>query len=80
MLIDKKYGTWDYSNSTLLDDLSYKLFFDDFKQLYYSPILTQTYFINQYKNIDCGKEFYKKAINILRKEKIEYLNDKQKRG
>jgi pterin-4a-carbinolamine dehydratase len=78
MDFNKQYGTWDLENATLLDNIAYQLYLNQFKEMwkFKSDVLpfceTQEHFVELYI---FGRS-YKQANIILRKEKIERLKNK----
>lgn len=80
MKIDRRYGTWDLKDATLLDNIAYQIYLNKHKYLcdkqtlrkYLSYRSSQQDFDRLYKNGD----FYKEANLILRKEKIEKIKSR----
>jgi len=82
MIIDKGWGYWNLKNSTIFDDIAYYLFVQyyvhDYKdsQLYMSnmeyepPNQKWFYFRKLYY-----EKYYNKANIILRKEKLNKINE-----
>lgn len=77
MVIDKTVGYWNLIDSTRVDDIAYRLFLLDYRDngnMYttsfnFIPNQLWLFFKNTY-NDEIVCKFYKKANNILRKEKL----------
>jgi len=83
MVIDKTFGEWcDYG--TELDDLAYYLCAKGFKDLEFDSVkheniyafITQDVFISEEQEYDTFKDYYEKAIIMLRKEKLKRIKEK----
>jgi hypothetical protein len=83
MIIDKNKGYWNVGKSPYLDELAYYLYLKDFDNWIHSigfekPI-TQYVFCMQHsyeKNTGHIAQYYNKALSVIRKEKLEKINEK----
>ena len=70
MVIDKTFGDWDFTYSSILDDYAYSLFL---KNCSFDVIPLEQY---NFKYLYEESYYYSKANLILRKEKIEKIKRK----
>lgn len=73
MIINKSYGKWTNSDTTLFEDIVYYLYLEDHKNnddTY--PLLTQLFVIYLYRDKD---KYYEKAKCLIRKDKLKNINN-----
>ena len=81
MLINKKVGNWcENEESDDLDDIAYQLYLNYYYNEYRSYSQAKQYMFMTIRNNYSYtlNRFYKKACNILRKEKIEKITNEHR--
>ena len=87
MIIDKSLGFWNLDKANKLDDIAYYLFVNDFikcrrfgkQEISYSDYLDvpdQNWF-GDWSDIEIQSDYYKSAKILIRKEKLEKLNEQR---